>query len=130
MKRILAVLALAALLSGCGTWQALTQPVHGDKAVTTEAPAVRAARVAIDEANASLTGLNNVIGQNVEAKVWTKAQAQAYLDQSKDYGKKVDDARDFLRGGLLTEAKSQADAAKSLILILHTRVAAEARKEK
>ena len=78
MKRLLAVFALALLLGGCGTWQAITQPVHSEKAVSTEPPAVRAARVAIDEANASLTGLNNVIGQNVEAKVWTKAQAQAY----------------------------------------------------
>jgi hypothetical protein len=127
---IIGAVFLALALSGCATWQAMTQPVHGENAVTTEAPAVRAARVAIDEANASLTGLNNVIGQNIDAAVWSKAQAQAYLDESKAYGRRVDNARELLRGGLLADAKSQAEAVKYLILLMHKRVAAEARKEK
>jgi len=130
MKRILAVIALAALMGGCAVVQGLTQPLHGDKAVTTEAPAVRAARVAIDEANAYLTALNKVIGDNAATGVWTKEQAQVYLDESKAYGKRVDNARELLRGGLLTDAQSQAEVVKALILTLHKRVAEAARKEK
>lgn len=128
MKSILTAIcmAFALLLTGCG----MLEPLHGDQAVTTEASAVHAARVAIDEANASLTALNIVIGQNVQAGVWTKPQAQSALNESKNYGKRVDAARELLRGGLLTDAKSQAEAAKTLILLLQKRVAEAARKEK
>jgi len=127
---VLALLSIGFALGGCGLMQAASQPVHGEKAVTTEAPALRAARVAIDEANASLVGLNTVIGQNVESGVWTKAQGQGYLDESRAAGRRLDGAREALRGGLLLDAKSQAEAVRLLVLTLHKRVAAEARKEK
>jgi len=126
---IIGAIILALALGGCGTLQGMSEPLHGDQAATTEAPAMRNARVAVDEANASLTALNKVIGDNAETGVWTKAQAQGYLNDSKAYGKKVDAARELLRGGLLVDAKSQAEAVKALILVLHKRVADAARKE-
>ena len=133
MKRVLLVVAAACLaipLAGCETAKALLQPLHSEQAVATEAPALRTARIAVDEANASLTALNIVIGQNAETMVWTKAEAQAVLVVSKGYGERVDKARELLRGGLLTDAQSQAEAVKALILTLHKRAAEAARKGK
>ena len=127
---VLAALSAVFALGGCGVMQELTQPLHGDTALTAESPQMRAARIAVDEANASLTALNIVIGDNADTGVWTKSQAQGYLDDSKKYGEKVDKARDLMRDGLLSEAKSQAELVKSLILTLHKRAADAARKEK
>lgn len=128
MKRLLAVLALVFALGGCVS----TAPLQTPAVIENESPAAKALRlahVAVNEANAALTALNNVIGSNAEAGVWTKAQAQGYLDQSKEYGKKVDGARAALRLGNLTEARSQAELVKSMILLLHRKVAEQARKE-
>lgn len=115
---------LALLIAGCG----LTAPLHDPDKAATESTAVNAARVAIDEGNALLTAVNRTIGANVEAGVWTKSQAQAYLDESKALGKRLDQAREALRLGDIRDARAQADAVKALITALHARVAAEARR--
>ena len=133
MVHMLIAVALAAgvaQLSGCGVTQGLTQPLHDEKVQPTESAVMRTARIAVDEANASLTALDKVIGQNAESGVWTRAQAQDYLDTSKEYGRKVDAARAALRSGLPVDAQSQAEVVKVLILTLHKRVAEAARKEK
>ena len=121
---LLIVLSLAA---GCETFQAATQPLP--RAESSEPAPVKAARLAIDEANAALIGLNVVIGDNVAAKVWTPDQAQTYLDESKAAGGKLDRAREVLRAGLPLDARSQAEAVRALVIALHRQVAAAARKE-
>ena len=130
MRHLLAVLLLAFTV-GCGTVGGLTRPVHAPTTIENEAPmakALRLAHIAIDEANAALTALNVTIGNNAAAGVWTKDQAQGYLDLSKMYGAKVDAAREALRLGNVADATSQAELVKTFILMLHKKVAEEARK--
>jgi outer membrane biogenesis lipoprotein LolB len=121
------LIVASTLLSGCISTAPLQAPVVIDNE-SPQAKALRLAHVAVNEANAALTALNNVIGDNAESEVWTKEQAQAALDESKAYGKTIDRARAALALGDLSEAKTQADLAKTLILALHKRVAQEARK--
>lgn len=94
---------------------------------TAEAAAVQNARTAIDEANAALTALNTVIAQNAVDGVWTKAQAQSYLDKSKGYGKQADQARALLRAGDPLKAENQAKLLRQAILVLHREIAQQAR---
>jgi len=121
-------LSLLFLLPGCGLMKDTTEPLH--KQQSTESAPVTAARTAIDEANALLTSINRVITQNVNDKIWTAAQAQGYLNESKASGKKVDDARNLLRLGFVNEAKTEAEAIKVVLIALQRRIATEARKEK
>jgi len=124
-------LFLILLLAGCAGMSGMTQPLHAPVAVTNEDSAVKAYRVAheaIDEANAALNALNITIGNNAASGVWTKEQAQDYLDQSKAQGKKLDVAREALRFGNLADANTQAELVKTLLLNLQRKVAAEARK--
>lgn len=131
MKKLAALLLIMPLLGGCPAVTGIFQPLHTNVVVENEDAAVKAYRLAheaIDEANSILFAVDKTIGNNAEAGVWTKAQAQAYLDQSKDYGKKLDKAREMMRVGNLADAKSQADAIKSFVLILQKEVAKAARK--
>jgi len=123
---LLTVLIILAVLSACVT---MTESLHNPEAVSTEAPAVKAARTAIDEGNALLTAVNRTIGANVDAKVWTRAQAQGYLDQSAGLGGRLDQAREALRLGNPGDAQAKADAVRSLILALQRKIAEEARKD-
>lgn len=86
------------------------------------------ARVAVDEANAALTALNRVISSNVKNGVWTKPQAQSFLDTSKEYGKQVDRAREALRLGDFTDAEARAKTVKALIIVLQRKVAEAGRQ--
>lgn len=121
---IAAVLAACALLAGC-----VPRPLHDPAKETGEPPAVRAVRNVIDEGNALLTAVNRTIQANVSGRVWTKAQAQPYLDESQALGKRLDQAREGLRLGNIDDAKTKADAVKVLITTLHAMVAAAGRKE-
>ena len=114
--RAAAFILLASLLSACAP-----EPLRSVD--TGEPAAVQAARVAIDEANGALTALNRTIGANVEQDIWTPDQAQAWLDESKSLGRKVDEARKALRLGDVTSAEGQAKAVRELILILHRKAA-------
>lgn len=124
-------LAVAILLSGCAMVKQMAQPLHKSPSaeMSTVEKAQYVARAAIDEANAALTAVNRTITANVKAKVWTKDQAQGYLDESKKYGKQVDDAREALRLSNFANAEAQANAVKALILKLQQRIAVKARKE-
>lgn len=123
-------LALAAgSLTGCGLTEPLHKPADPSVVLTPQQQAQQLARHTVEEANAALTAVNRTIATNVTAKVWTKAQAQSYLDESKKYGKQVDAARDALRLLNFSDAQAQAGAVKALILELQKRIAAEARKE-
>ena len=126
------LLVLFVCLTGCAATAGMFQPLHTPVAVENEDAAVKAYRLAhnaIDEANAELTSLNRVIASNATAGVWTKSQAQGYLNQSKDFGKKVDKAREAMRLGDLNDANVQATALKALIVQLQIEVAKKARKE-
>lgn len=125
MKTLLIALALIIPLAGCG----ITEPLHGPDAKVTESAEVHAARTAIDEANAILEAVNQVIGDNAAAGVWTKVQAQGYLDQSKDLGKRLDEARGFLRLGNPAEAQARTQAIKTAILALQLEISKRAREE-
>ena len=87
------------------------------------------AQLAVNEANLSLTAAANVITQNLKDKVWTKQQAQGYLDKVRLYAKDVDKAQDLVRLGQFELGKSQAELTKSLIIILHREIAAKARAQ-
>jgi soluble cytochrome b562 len=82
---------------------------------------------AINEANVYLTATANVIKQNAEDKVYTKDEAQRYLDKVRDLAKQVDNAQALVTAGL-PNAKDQAELVRALIIALHREVAARARK--
>lgn len=120
-----AALALAIGLPGC----AFFAPLHAPVAVDSVAGAQRAAQHAVDEANALRISINRVIEQNVRDGVWTPAQAQDYLDESKALGRRVDEARELLRLGDWANAQDRAEATRKLLLALQRKVAEQARKE-
>lgn len=125
---LLVPLALAVVLglSGCETVKSMADPLRSS--ASKEAPAVAAARTVIDEGYALLTAVNKVIGENVSAGVWSKAQAQDYLDRSREMRIRLDSARDMLRAGDPLNAKNQAELIRTAILALQKRIAADARK--
>ncbi|MDH4172140.1 MAG: hypothetical protein OEW90_05000 [Betaproteobacteria bacterium] len=123
---LLALVAAMSMILTLPACKSFTEPVHG--VTSTESKAVAAARNAIDEANVLLASVNKVIGDNAAAGVWTKAQAQGWLDETKAAGKKVGEARELLRAGLVVDAQTQAEAIRRVILAIQKRIAAEARK--
>jgi len=122
---------LLVLLAGCGVGGVLNvEPLHTPIVVESEDAAVKAFRIArnaVDEANAELTAVNRVIDSNAKAGIWTKEQAQGYLNQSKAFGRDVDKAQDSLLLGNLNDASVRAAAIKALILQLQLEVAKMAR---
>ena len=70
-----------------------------------------------------------MIRGNIKDQIWTKEQAQSYLDKVKLYRKDVDRAQEAVDAGNFITANGQANAVRSLIVILHREVAAQARKE-
>jgi len=128
MKPLLS-LVIALLVSvgagvGCSSF---TEPL-ARSATSTESSAVAAVRRVIDEGYATLTSLNRVIASNAREGVWTKSQAQSYLNQTREVGGKLDKARDALALGDIADAKNQAELTRVLLVELQRRVAAEARK--
>ena len=122
MKTLLAAITVAAVLAlqGCAMFQA--GPLPRAKA-STEAPAVAAARLAIDSAYAELIALNRTIAANVTADAWTPDHAQAWLNKSIATRKKVDLAREALRTGNPLDAENQAKLIRSAVTELQRRIA-------
>lgn len=127
MRKLLCAIVLA-LLPGCGVFGPV-QPVTSMSVPTTLPEAGREAQNVINEATLAITAAANVVRLNVKDEIWTKAQAQGYLDKLAGYLKDIDRAQDALDLGNFTSAKAQADLLSSLILILHREAAAQARKE-
>ena len=127
MRTFLA-LFVAIALSGCAL-VGQVEPLSTMSVPATLPEAGKQAQVAVNEANLALTAAANVIAANVKDGIWTKAQAQGYLDKVKDYAKQVDRAQELVRLGQFDLGKSQADAVRAVILILHREIAAQARKE-
>lgn len=117
------LLSLSLLLASCGLFGPV-EPVG--KAFT---PAEQA-QLAVNEANLALTAAANVVAGNVKDRIWTKAQAQGYLNKIRDYARDVDRAQELIRLGSFELGKSQAELTKSLIIILHREIAAKAREGK
>ena len=127
MKQLILALVLA-VLPACA-FVGPVEPVAPIAVPTTLPAAGKQAQNAINEANIDLTAAASVINANIKDAIWTKAQAQAYLDKVRDYSKRVDRAQEAVRLGDFGSAKGQVEAVRSLILILHREVAAQARKE-
>jgi len=127
MKKLILALIIAAL-PAC----ALIGPVEPAAPIgvpSTLPEAGKQAQNVINEANIGLAAAASVIAANVRDGIYTKAQAQSHLDQVRDYAGKIDRAQEALTLGDFGSAQSQANAVRSLILILHREVAAQARKE-
>ena len=91
MRTFLA-LFVAIALSGCAL-VGQVEPLSTMSVPATLPEAGKQAQVAVNEANLALTAAANVIAANVKDGIWTKAQAQGYLDKVKDYAKQVDRAQ-------------------------------------
>ncbi len=87
------------------------------------------AQNAVNEANLGLTAAANVIAANVKDKIWSKEQAQGYLEKVKEYAKRADSAQELINLGKFSEGKTQAEALRSLIIVLHREIAVRAREE-
>jgi polyhydroxyalkanoate synthesis regulator phasin len=81
---------------------------------------------AINEANITLTATATVIGQNVKDGIFTKDEAQRYVDKVRELGGQLDQAQALVKSGM-PDAKSRAELVRSLILALHREVATRAR---
>ena len=126
MRKLFAVLALALFLPGCAIFG---EPV-GQIAVPKDISEVgQQAANAVNEAYVALIAANNLIKSNVDAGIYTKEQAQRYLDRSKVARLKVDAAKAAFDATDYTSAVSQANITKTLLLALQREVAAQARKD-
>ena len=128
MRKLSTVLLLSLALGSCA-FRGPAEPLSTMSVPTTLPEAGKQAQVAVNEANLALTAAANVIAANAKDGIWTKPQAQGYLDKVKDYAKQVDRAQELVRLGQFDLGKTQADAVRSVILILHREIAAQARKE-
>lgn len=125
MRKLLFAIPILAALGGCQ----LFAPLHKQTStvgMTVVRQAERAARVAVDEANAALTALNRTIATNVKEGIWTKERAQEALNESKIQGARVDAAASALVAGLYLDAQNQAELAKKVITTLHKKAAEKA----
>lgn len=116
-------LILTLFLTGCSIFG----PVEPLGTATTPAGE---AQLAVNEANLALTAVANTITANVKDGIWTKDQARPYLNQVKDYAVQADRAQELIRLGEFAKGKTQAEATKALITVLHREIAAQARREK
>ncbi len=134
MKAWFAALLLAFALSGCAVTDGLFKPLHQEQTeaqAAAETPQQRAFRIAhavIDEANVLLLAFDTVIGDNIDNRIWTKAQAQKYQDQAVAAGDNLERARELLRLGDPASAQAQAEAIKTIIIQLQREIAAAARQ--
>lgn len=83
---------------------------------------------AIAQANALLAAVDRATLNNLQAGIWTKAQAQPYYDQTSKLGERVEQANTVFLSNNFTQALTSANATKQIILQLQKQVAAQARK--
>ena len=126
MRTFLFIAGLA--LGGCSLFGPVEQ-ISSKTVSQSLPPAGQQAQLAVNEANLALTAAANVIVGNLKDRIWTKQQAQAYLDKVKDYAHQVDRAQELVRLGDFAMGQTQAEATRALIVLLHREIAAQARKE-
>ena len=126
MRTVLFIMGLA--LGGCSVFGTI-EPLGSGTVSASLPPAGQQAQLAVNEANLGLTAAANVIAANVKDRIWTKAQAQGYLNKVRDYSVQVDRAQNLIRLGDFAKGKTEAEAVRSLIVLLHREIAEQARRE-
>src|SRR5688500_16090695 len=122
MRALLVAFMLA--VAGCAVTGTGSLPVSQQLS-----PVAQQAQTAINEANVLLNAVAQVIGANVQEKIYTKEEAQQKLDLVKAYGRDVDRAQALLDSGEALAAKDKAELAMRLLTVLQRQVAAQARKK-
>lgn len=122
MRTLLVAFMLA--VAGCAVTGTGSLPVSQQLS-----PVAQQAQTAINEANVLLNAVAQVIGANVQEKIYTKEEAQQKLDLVKSYGRDVDRAQALLDSGEALAAKDKAELAMRLLTVLQRQVAAQARKK-
>jgi soluble cytochrome b562 len=115
--------ALALVAPGCSLFQPAPIPVSEKLS-----PMAQDAQKSLNEANLALTAAANVIAQDVTEGIILKAEAQEYITEIKALAKRVSATQALLDAGDILTAKNQAAQLQQLVLVLHRRVAATARK--
>jgi uncharacterized protein YceK len=118
MRHLLLVLTL--LLAGC-------QTLHEAKVPTTAAEAQQEARKAVDEAYLTIIAIARVVRANLQAGVYTQAQADAYQAKLASMLTQVTEAEDWVKRGL-PDAAQRAKLLNRLLVELQKEVAAKARQ--
>jgi hypothetical protein len=134
VKKFFAALALA-ILSGCALFTPYQAPVSQKAPVVCEAVTAEGAKTACAEAGdvlikayVTLAAVNQDIKETAPTGVWTKAQAQGYLDRSKDARQRLDKAWTIFAAGDYQSALSQANITTTLLVALEKEVATQAAK--
>jgi hypothetical protein len=122
VKALLVALMLA--VSGCAITGTGALPVSQQLS-----PVAQQVQTSINEANVLLNAMAQVIGANVQEKIYTREEGQQKLDQVRAYGREVDRAQALLDRGEVLAAKDKAELAMRLLTILQREVAAQARKQ-
>jgi hypothetical protein len=136
VRTLSAAILAAVVLSGCGLFQAYQAPVSTKAPVVCEAFTGDAASVCAQAGDILVKGYITVAAIDQDIKktaptgIWTKAQAQDYLDQAKEARKKLDAAWDVYATGNYQAALDQANVTDTLITALEKKIAADAAKGK
>lgn len=127
MRFVLSVLIV--LVSGCVMLE--TKPTTSQEVMAQclqkETKLVCEMRAFLVERYAEVTSFNSVIKTNTAAGVWSKAQAQEYLDASRKVRGALDEMKRLLDLGNISEAVGQRELALHLITELQRKIAAKAR---
>jgi hypothetical protein len=134
VKKFLLAFMLGVLVhfAGCAVF---TDPVSQKnpavcaQIAATAQPVCNEAGQAFLKAEGLLIAVNQTIKQNADARLWTKDQAQSYLDRSKAARLKLDAAYDVFKSGDYGAALSQANLTNTLLQALLTEVAREQAKQ-
>ena len=115
MRTILVILLLG--LAGCSTAPVQTEDI---KAACLKAHSAQYCQIQgwTLETYAYLDGLNVTIKNNAEGGVWTKSQAQDWLDRSKSVRQATDAVTGALAGGDVTNAANLQQIALQALLKL------------
>lgn len=136
MRKLYAALVAAAVLAGCALFQSYQAPVSTKAPVVCESFTGDAVSVCVQVGDILVKGYVTVaaidqdIAKTAPTGIWTKAQAQGYLDQAKDARKKLDATWDVYATGNYQAALDQANVTDTLITALEKKIAADAAKGK
>lgn len=128
--KVLAILALAFALGGCGVAQQLVKPsptIEADKGLS--APAA-AAQKAIAKGYSTLAAAYGLVAENVGQEIMTKDEAKPILAKLDSYNTRLDKADNLRKAGVFGDAQSEADLINGLLLELNKQLAAKAKEKK
>jgi len=122
--RLLAALAVAIPLAGCGLFQPVQQLAVPTNLSETAAQAAKL----INEAKVDLIAVNNTVTTQLKAGLMTKADAQSIAAKVDEYWAKVKQAETLLGSGQDLLAKQQAQLLSALLVELQKQVVARSKK--